>query len=106
MAFDSARLQKMAGGGGAAGLSWYQYVTDGTDTLATCEEDGYFNNTDDNLNLRVGDMIYIVVPGTQAGLTNAELKQVVDMGIIVVMAIASGAVDCSADMLAGTLTYT
>ncbi len=107
MAFDTARLEKIWGGGGVAGISGYAYVTDGTDTLGSCEESGYFHNVDDFVNFRVGDEIKVWVPGTETDLTNAELKAIVDYGVIIVMSVSTaGVVDCSADMLAGTLTYT
>jgi len=97
----------MAGGGGVAGTSWYEYITDGTDTVASCTASGYFNNADDLLNFRVGDTISIIVPGTQTDLTNGELKQIVDVGKVIVMSVsAAGVVDCSADYEATTLTYT
>lgn len=44
------------------GFGHYRYDT--TDTAVTVQVDGYFNNTDDTLNLRVGDIINIVVWGT------------------------------------------
>ncbi len=106
MAFDKARLEKIWGGGGVAGISGYHYVTDGSDTVATVEESGYMNNADDDLNLRVGDRIQITVPGTQTDISN-ELKQIVDIGEVVVMSVSTaGVVDCSADTNATTLTYT
>jgi len=35
------------------------YSYDTTDTLTTVETAGYFNNKDDNLNLQIGDFIFV-----------------------------------------------
>ena len=109
MAFSAKNLQKLSGGGGAAGTSQYEYTTNGTDTVATVTESGYFNNADDFLNLRVGDRILITVPGTQALDTDRGnmFKQIVDVGSTMVMSVSTaGVVNCSADFEATTLTYT
>lgn len=106
MAFDKARLECTYSGGGVAGISYYHYVTDGTDTVGTVEESGFMNNADDDLNLRVGDEIKITVPGTQTDVSQ-ELKEIADVGKVIVMSVSSaGVVDTSADIDATTLTYT
>lgn len=106
MAFDKARLEMVGGGGGVAGVVYYHYITDGTDTVSDMEVSGFINNTDDDVNLRVGDRIDITVPGTQTAVSNG-LKQIVDIGKCIVMSVGStGIVDLSADIEATTLTYT
>ena len=108
MAFDTARLQLMGGGGGVAGTSHYQYITDGTDTVGTCTTIGFFNNLDDFIKLRVGDVIEIIVPGTQALEDNGSLKSIVDVGKTIVARVidSTGEVECTADYEATTITYT
>ncbi len=108
MAFDTARLQMMCGGGGVAGTSWYEYITNGTDTVANCVAPGYFNNDDDFVKFRVGDRINIIVPGTQSVLTNAELKQIVDVGAtyVALVVASTGIVHCTADVEGTTVSYT
>lgn len=54
MAFDSSNLHLLAG---APGDLSYTYDA-GSDTMATVAAAGYFNNTDDNLNLTVDDRIW------------------------------------------------
>lgn len=54
MAFNSANLHLRAG---APGDLFYTYDA-GTDTLANVIDAGYFNNTDDNLNLTAEDLIF------------------------------------------------
>lgn len=55
MAYTAGNLHLRAG---APGDLTYTYDA-GSDTLATVLTAGYFNNTDDNLNLTVDDLIYI-----------------------------------------------
>lgn len=106
MAFSASRLTDRGLLDGVTGAREYHYLTDGTDTVATCEESGYFNNTDDKQNFQPGSRIKITVPGTQTGVP--PLKQIVDVGEVVVMSVNSttGAVDCSADIQSVTVTYT
>ena len=74
MAYTAGNLHLRAG---APGDLSYTYDA-GADTLATVAVAGYFNNTDDNLNLTVDDLIWV-----QAGDGNAWFK---------VSAISSGSV--------------
>jgi hypothetical protein len=53
MAFDSANL---ACYGHANGFGLFRY--DSIDALDTIDDGGYFNNTDDNQNLAIGDLIH------------------------------------------------
>lgn len=53
MAFVAKDLLSM---GGRDGFIVYSYVSS-SDTIATINTAGYFNNTDDNVNLQAGDMI-------------------------------------------------
>jgi protein involved in polysaccharide export with SLBB domain len=59
MAYNSGDLTLK---GSHNGYGDYRYDT--TDTAVTVDTSGYFNNTDDVLNLAVGDMIEVVVWGT------------------------------------------
>lgn len=56
MAFNRENLALL---GYANGHGLYIYAND-TDDFATVYTDGYFNNTDDNLNLQMGDQITVV----------------------------------------------
>lgn len=55
MAFTNANLHLRAG---APGDLTYTYDA-GSDTLATCLASGFFNNTDDNINLTAEDLIFV-----------------------------------------------
>ena len=59
MAFDTANLTLLGDGNG---FGLYRYDT--TDTAVTVDADGYFNNVDDAVNLRVGDIIKLVIWAT------------------------------------------
>lgn len=63
MAFNTANLHLIAG---YPGTAVYLYKSD-TDTRETVMASGYFNNTDDDQNLTVDDMIFVV--GDQGGYT-------------------------------------
>ncbi len=56
MAYTAGNLHPQ--GGSSVGNTLYQYDLP-TDTLATMMAVGYFNNTDDNLNLAAGDMVFL-----------------------------------------------
>jgi hypothetical protein len=75
MAYSGANLYNT--GAGYPGQAIYNYKSD-TDTRATVAAAGYFNNTDDNLNLTVDDII--IVTGDQGGYE------------LIVVSISSGAV--------------
>lgn len=59
MAYTAGNLVLMSTGNG---FNHYRYDT--TDTAVTVDAAGYFNNSDDDLNLAVGDKIDIVVWAT------------------------------------------
>lgn len=59
MAFDNSQLVLMGVGNG---FKLYRYDT--LDTHATVDTAGYFNNSDDDVNLKVGDIIEVVVWST------------------------------------------
>jgi hypothetical protein len=56
MAFDSSELGLF---GYANGHGFYVYAED-TDTRETVMASGYFNNTDDSINLRADDIIFVI----------------------------------------------
>ena len=59
MAFSTSELALI---GYANGFARYRYDT--LDTHATIDSSGYFNNSDDQVKLRVGDIIEVVVWAT------------------------------------------
>lgn len=59
MAFDNQELALVSS---VNGFGLYRYDT--LDAHATVDGDGYFNNSDDSINLRVGDLIDVVVWST------------------------------------------
>ncbi len=59
MAFDKSNLTLLSNGNG---FGLYRYDT--LDTHASVDTAGYFNNSDDDLNLAVGDVVDVVVWGT------------------------------------------
>lgn len=92
MAYTAGNLVQMATGNG---YSFYRYDT--TDAISAVDDIGYFNNSDDDLNLKKGDIIHIIVWDTvRTGLPT-------DYGICVVGGIdANGDVNLSDDQLAGS----
>ena len=62
MAYTAANLYNT--GAGYPGQAMYNYKSD-TDTRETVMTAGYFNNTDDNLNLTADDTIFVI--GNQGG---------------------------------------
>lgn len=93
MAYTAGGLSQISS---VNGFGLYRY--DSTDALATVDGDGYFNNDDDDLKLAVGDIIHVFTWDTvRTGIPS-------DMGTFIVMQVgATGDVDLSNDMLAGTL---
>ncbi len=76
------------------GFGLYRY--DSTDTVATVDGSGYFNNADDDLNLAVGDFIDVVVWATAV-----RSGTISDVGKVIVLSVsAAGVVDCSDDLVA------
>jgi len=82
----------MAGGNG---FGLYRYDT--TDALSVVAASGYMNNSDDTLNLVVGDIIEVVVwpSAVRTGIPS-------DIGRHVVMQVTAGSVDLSDDLLVAT----
>lgn len=93
MAFSAANLALVSS---VNGFGLYRYDT--TDALATVDGDGYMNNSDDDLNLAVGDMIEVVVWATavRTGTISA-------VGRHIVLSVSSGTVDLSNDLLGATV---
>lgn len=95
MAYTSGNLTLLSGGNG---FCHYRYDT--TDTAATVDGDGYFNNDDDTLILRVGDLITVVVWGTAV-----RTGTISDVSMHIVAVVDSdGTVDLSDDLLGATVT--
>lgn len=92
MAFDSSNLRLIEG---TPGFAVYRYDT--TDALTTVDDNGYMNNSDDNVNLAVGDIIKVVVWSTAV-----QTGTISDVGEHIVMQVSSGAVDLSTDYLSAT----
>lgn len=95
MAYTAGNLVLMASGNG-----FCQYRYDTTDAAAVVDGDGYFNNSDDTLNLRVGDIIDVVVwsSAVRTGTISDVSKH------IVMVVDADGTVDLSDDLLVATAT--
>lgn len=93
MAFDASELALVSN---VNGYGLYRYDT--TDALTTVDGDGYMNNDDDDVNLRVGDILEVVVWSTAV-----RTGTISDVGRHIVMQVGSdGAVDLSDDLLAAT----
>jgi len=97
MAYTAGNLVLMANGNG---FNHYRYDT--TDTAATVDTSGYFNNSDDDLNLAVGDVIDVVVWTTAVRTGTAPT-----MGRHMVLSVsAAGVVDLSDATAVGGVTDT
>ena len=94
MAYTAGNLVLMSNGNG---FNHYRYDT--TDTVATVDGAGYFNNSDDDLNLAVGDLITVVVWATAV-----RTGTISDVGYHIVTSISSGAVNISDDIYGATIT--
>ncbi len=94
MAVDATELALQ---GHANGYNYYRYDT--MDAHATIDTDGYFNNTDDALNLSAGDIIDVVVWATaiRTGTVSTYGRH------IVIDVDADGTVNTS-DVTVGTVT--
>jgi len=79
MAFTRAELSGPLLFGDDKSLYYYD-AEDASDTFASVAASGYFNNTDDNLRLAVGDVI--------------NVKSTTGYGVLEVSAISSGTVTC------------
>ena len=95
MAFDNQELALVSS---VNGFGLYRYDT--LDTHATVDSDGYFNNSDDSVNLRVGDLIDVVVWGTAV-----RTGTVSTYGRHAVLADVAGVIDVT-DVTVGVMTDT
>jgi protein involved in polysaccharide export with SLBB domain len=82
------------------GYGDYRYDT--TDTAVTVDTSAYFNNSDDSLNLAVGDTIEVVVWGT--AVRSGTIADVENH--IVVSVSSAGVVDISDPLNATTIADT
>lgn len=94
MAFDASQLTLLTGGNG---FGLYRYDT--LDALTAVDDNGYMNNSDDAVDLNVGDVIEVVVWATAV-----RTGTISDVGRHIVMQVdaTTGAVDLSGDLLAAT----
>jgi hypothetical protein len=91
MAFSAANLSLL---GYANGFGYYRYDT--LDAISDVDANGYINNSDDSVKLRVGDIIDVVVWATAV-----RTGTVSDTGRVIVMQVgATGDVDLSNDLIA------
>lgn len=96
MAFAAADLTPL---GEANGYTSYRYDT--LDTHATVDTDGYMNNDDDDVILRVGDIIYVCV-----WTTATRTGTISTYGTHIVLSVsAAGVVDLS-DVTVNVVTDT
>jgi hypothetical protein len=79
----------------ANGYNHFRYDT--TDTHATVDTDGYFNNSDDDQVFQVGDLIDVVV-----WTTATRTGTISTYGRHIVLSVTDGAVDVS-DVTVGTV---
>lgn len=94
MAYTAGNLALMSYG------TFAEYRYDTTDSAATVDGDGYFNNSDDTLNLEVGDTIEVVIWSSAV-----RTGTISDISKHIVMSIGSdGAVNLSDDIYSVTVT--
>ena len=97
MAFSAANLARI---GGANGFGLYRY--DSLDSVATVINDNYIDNDANDVNLVVGDMVWIYDWDIAV-----RTGQIADVGLAVVLEVeTSGQVRLSNDLLVTTVTYT
>jgi hypothetical protein len=94
MAADASNLALISS---VNGFGLYRY--DSLDANTLVDIDGYFNNTDDNLNLAAGDVILAV-----DWATAVRSGTISGWGFHMVMAVDSAGVVDLAEMLAGNVT--
>ncbi len=79
MTYKAGNIHSM--GYGNAGFNHYHYEA-GADTIATVNTSGYFNNTDDNLNMQTNDLVtatcsdgsaQLIVTGVSAGVVTTVI---------------------------------
>lgn len=85
MAYTAGNLAQISS---VSGYGLYRYDT--TDTLGDVDDGGYFNNTDDNLNLAVGDLIHVIVWVTAVRTGTISLYQ---LRIVTGVTASNGAVN-------------
>lgn len=94
MAYTAGNLSPIGDGNG-----FVNYRYDTTDALTDVDGSGYFDNSDDDLNLAVGDLIAVVVWSTAV-----RTGTISGVGLHVVVSVsAAGVVDLSNDLLGATL---
>lgn len=88
MAYTAGNLVLISQGNG---FCHYRYDT--MDTVATVDGSGYFDNEDNSLNLRVGDVIDVIVWGTavRTGTISA-------FGRVIVNSVSGGVTDTTNDV--------
>ncbi len=96
MAYDPGNLSLISS---VNGFGFYRY--DSLDAVTLGDIDGYFNNSDDTLNLAVGDMI-LVVDWTTA----VRSGTIAGWGYHIVMAVTAAGVVDLAEALLGNVTNT
>jgi hypothetical protein len=97
MAATAAQVKNLVQYSSANGFGLYRY--DSLDAIATVDGLGYFNNSTHALNLAVGDLIDVMVWGTQVRAPGT----ISDVGRVVVMQVlANGDVDLSTDLTSYT----
>lgn len=96
MAFDNKQLTLISS---VNGFGLYRYDT--LDAHATVDSDGYFNNSDDTVILRVGDIIDVVVWATAV-----RTGTVSTYGRHVVLSVSDAGVVDVTDVTVGTVTDT
>lgn len=80
------------------GFGLYRY--DSLDAATIVDGSGYFNNADDDLNMAVGDLIWVY-----DWATAVRSGTITDVSLHVVTSVsAAGVVDVSDDMLGATVT--
>ena len=95
MAYTAGNLTLLSQGNG---FSHYRYDT--TEANTSVDAAGYFNNTDDNLNLAVGDIIDVITWGTAV-----RTGTISDVSRHIITSLDSdGAVHMSVDLLAATVS--
>lgn len=96
MAYDPGNLSLISS---VNGFGLYRY--DSLDAVTLVDIDGYFNNSDDTLKLRVGDVILVV-----DWATTVRTGTITGWGIHMVMAVSAAGVVDLAEALLGNVTNT
>ena len=96
MAFDSSNLSLISS---VNGYGFYRYDT--MDAHAVIDTDGYFNNSDDDQKLNVGDFMYVVV-----WATSVRTGTISTYGTQIVNAVTSAGVVDTSDVTVNVVTDT